>query len=49
MGLKVIASDGTRDVEEMEQFRNTMEAMEIDPNIVHKAFDRYFEQTMPGD
>ena len=49
MGLKVIASDGARDVEEMEQFRNAMEAMEIDPDIVHKAFDRYFEQTMPGD
>ncbi len=49
MGLKVIASDGARDVEEMEQFRNAMEAMEIDPNIVHKAFDRYFAQTMPGD
>ena len=49
MGLKVIASDGERDVAEMEQFRNAMEAMEIDPDIVHKAFDRYFEQTMPGD
>lgn len=49
MGLKVIASDGEKDVAEMEQFRNAMEAMEIDPNIVHRAFDRYFEQTMPGD
>lgn len=49
MGLKVIASDGERDVSEMEQFRNAMEAMEIDPNIVHRAFDRYFDQTMPGD
>ncbi len=49
MGLKVIASDGERDVAEMERFRNAMEAMEIDPIIVHRAFDRYFEQTMPGD
>lgn len=49
MGLKVIASDGERDVAEMEQFRTAMEAMEIDPDIVHRAFDRYFEQTMPGD
>ena len=49
MGLKATASDGERDVAEMEQFRNAMEAMEIDPIIVHRAFDRYFEQTMPGD
>lgn len=49
MGLKVIAADGKRDVAEMEQFSNAMQAMEISPNIVHRAFDRYFEQTMPGD
>ena len=49
MGLKVIASDGKRDVEEMEKFSAAMQAMEIEPAIVHRAFDRYFEQTMPGD
>ena len=49
MGLKVIASDGERDVTEMEQFSNAMQAMEIEPEIVHRAFDRYFDQTMPGD
>jgi len=49
MGLKVIASDGERDVVEMEKFSNAMQAMEIPPDIVHRAFDRYFEQTMPGD
>lgn len=49
MGLKVIASDGERDVVEMEKFSNAMQAMEISPDIVHRAFDRYFEQTMPGD
>jgi len=48
MGLKVIASDGERDVTEMEQFSNAMQAMEIEPEIVHRAFDRYFDQTMPG-
>lgn len=49
MGLKVIASDGERDVAEMEMFSDAMQAMEIAPEIVHRAFDRYFDQTMPGD
>jgi len=49
MGLKVIASDGERDVVELEQFSNAMQAMEVAPEIVHRAFDRYFAQTMPGD
>lgn len=49
MGLKVIASDGERDVTEMEKFSDAMQAMEISPEIVHRAFDRYFDQTMPGD
>lgn len=48
MGLKVVAADGRRDVSEMEQFNNAMEAMGISPEIVHRAFDRYFEQTAPG-
>ena len=48
MGLKVVAADGKRDVSEMEQFNQAMEAMGISPEIVHLAFDRYFEQTMPG-
>lgn len=49
MGLKVIAADGRRNVSEMEQFSNAMTAMGISPDVVHRAFDRYFEQTMPGD
>jgi uncharacterized tellurite resistance protein B-like protein len=48
MGLKVVAADGRRDVAEMEQFSAAMNAMGISPEIVHRAFDRYFEQTMPG-
>lgn len=48
MGLKVIAADGRRDVSEMEQFNAAMNAMGISPEIVHRAFDRYFDQTMPG-
>jgi hypothetical protein len=48
MGLKVVAADGERRVEEMEQFSRAMEALEISPEIVHKAFDQYFAETMPG-
>lgn len=49
MGLKVIAADGQRKASEMEQFGNAMSAMGVSAEIVHRAFDRYFAQTMPGD
>jgi len=49
MGLKVVAADGQRQFSEMEQFNRAMTAMGISPEIVHRAFDRYFEQTLPGD
>ena len=49
MGLKVVAADGRRQFEEMEQFNRAMEALGISPDIVHRAFDRYFAETMPGD
>lgn len=48
MALKVIAADGRRQVSEMEQFNRAVEAVGVSPNIVHRAFDRYFEETMPG-
>ena len=48
MGLKVVAADGRRDVEEMEQLRRAMEAIEVSPETMHRAFDRYFAETMPG-
>lgn len=48
MGLKVVAADGQREVSEMEQFGKAMESMGISPEIVHRAFDRYFEQTIPS-
>ena len=47
MGLKVVAADGRHDVAEMEKFRESMDALGIAPEIVHRAFDRYFAQTMP--
>ena len=48
MALKVIAADGHRDIAELEQFNLAMEAIGISPEIVHRAFDRYFAETMPG-
>ena len=49
MALKVIAADGRRTTGEMEHFNTAIEAAEISPDIVHRAFDRYFAETMPGD
>lgn len=48
MALKVVAADGQRDVAEMEQFNRAMEAMQVAPEIVHRAFDLYFAEKMPG-
>ena len=48
MALKVIAADGRREVAEMEQFNNAVQAAGISPEIVHRAFDRYFAETVPG-
>ena len=48
MGLKVVAADGRKDFEEMEQFKRAMDGIGISPEIVHRAFDRYFAETMPG-
>ena len=48
MALKVIAADGHRHFAEMEQFDRAMEALEISPQIVHRAFDQYFAETMPS-
>ena len=49
MGLKVVAADGQRHFEEMEQFNKAMASVGISPEIVHRAFDRYFAETMPGN
>ena len=48
MALKVIAADGRRDVAEMEKFNQAVESIGISPETVHRAFDRYFAETMPG-
>ena len=49
MGLKVVAADGRRNVSEMEQFNVAMQSIGASPEIVHRAFDRYFAETMPGE
>jgi len=43
MMLKVVAADGRKDAEEMEAFGAAAEILGIDPESMHKAFDRYFE------
>ncbi len=48
MGLKVVAADGRRNVAEMEQFSVAMQSIGASPEIVHRAFDRYFAETTPG-
>ena len=47
MALKVIAADGKIQMEEMEQFHTAVDAAGISPEVVHRAFDRYFSETMP--
>ena len=49
MALKVIAADGRREVAEMEKFNQAVEAVNISPEIVHRAFDRDFAETMPRE
>lgn len=49
MALKVVAADGRREVAEMEKFNQAVEAIGISPEIVHRAFDRYFSETLPGE
>ena len=45
MALKVIAADGRREFSEMEQFNRAIEAIGVPPDVVHRAFDRYFAET----
>ena len=49
MALNVIAADGRREFAEMQQFSAAVEAAGISEDIVHRAFDRYFSETMTGD
>jgi uncharacterized tellurite resistance protein B-like protein len=49
MALKVIAADGRREVVEMERFNRAMQAIDVPDTAIHRAFDRYFSETMPGE
>ncbi len=49
MALKVMAADGRREFAEMQKFNEAVEAVGVSPDIVHRAFDRYFAETMPGE
>ncbi len=48
MALKVIAANGRRDVGEIEKFNEAVKSIGISSDAVHRAFDRYFSETMPG-
>lgn len=45
MLLKVAAADGRKDAEEMEKLQIAAEIMSISPEVMHNAYDRYFEET----
>lgn len=45
MMLKVVAADGRKDAEEMEKLRMAAELIGVPPDRLHRAYDRYFEET----
>ncbi len=45
MMLKIVAADGRRQVEEMEKFRAAVEILGMPDDVVHRVYDRYFEET----
>jgi uncharacterized tellurite resistance protein B-like protein len=45
MLLKVAAADGRKDAEEMEKLQVAAQIMSIPPELMHNAYDRYFEET----
>lgn len=45
MMLKVVAADGRKDAEEMEKLRHAAEVVNISPEVLHRAYDRHFEET----
>lgn len=46
MMLKVVAADGRREVEELEKFQRAATIIGISAEMLHRAYDRYFEETM---
>ncbi|MBT8078344.1 MAG: TerB family tellurite resistance protein [Gammaproteobacteria bacterium] len=48
MLLKVVAADGRKLAEEIDALATAAEIIDIDPDLVHSAFDRYFTDTQIG-
>lgn len=48
MMMKVIAADGHTDVDEMEKMRKAGELVGISADVMHSAYNRYFEETWTG-
>ena len=46
MMLKVVAADGRRDTDEMANVRRAAELIDVPADHMHRAYDRYFEETM---
>lgn len=49
MMLKVAAADGRQDADEMERLQKAADILSISPDIMHKAYDRYFEDSGIND
>ena len=45
MLLKIVAANGRKDAEEMEKLSNAAEIINIPADVMHRAYDRYFEET----
>lgn len=45
MMLKVVAADGRKDAEEMENLSIAAQIISIPADVMHCAYDRYFEET----
>lgn len=45
MLLKVVAADGKADADEMAMVGTAGEIIDITPDVMHRAFDRYFAET----
>ncbi len=42
MLLKIVAADGRKEAEEMQALADAADIIDIPPDLVHNAFDRYF-------
>ena len=46
MLLQVVAADGEKDAAEMEKMDLAAEIVDISPDVMHRAFDRYFDEAL---